>query len=99
MIGIRAGDANRKRRNRGQGRAMAETAERTLIERIEDWLCGPPGLRQFWRIPFKAVRYLHRQGWRSAVLLVMPSLRRYGVWFRFYGRPSRADIAGIKRHI
>ncbi|HEY1794907.1 MAG TPA: glycosyltransferase family 2 protein [Stellaceae bacterium] len=77
----------------------AVTPGQTLIERIEDWLSGPPSAQQFWRIPFKAARYLHRHGWRPTVFRVVPSLRRYGFWFPVYGRPGWTDLIDINRHI
>jgi GT2 family glycosyltransferase len=73
--------------------------ERTLTGRIGDWLCGPSGSTPLWRVPFKALRYVHRYGWRPVVLRVVPSLRHYSFWFPVHGRPSGADIAAIKRHI
>jgi O-antigen biosynthesis protein len=78
---------------------MTEISDQTRIGRIEDWLCGPIGPTPFWRVPFKALRYLRRHGWRPAVLRVVPSLRWYSLWFAAYGRPGPADITEIKRHM
>lgn len=72
---------------------------RRLVFRVEDLLAGPSGSARRWRTIFKALRYLHRHGWRSAALRVVPSLRRHALWFRLYGRPGQADIAAIRGHI
>lgn len=71
--------------------------DQTLIGRVLD-RAARPGTRQLWRIPFKALRYLYLNGWRRALVRVVPTLRGYSFWFPVYGQPGWAEMTDIARH-